>query len=140
MKARIKVNGHVLLFKVQVVVKDSKEDVWQIKTAIAKINDESSEFIIDGIKPRVVLDIPPWRRPYTKRGGKLMGYLEKQGITNLKPEWGPPLLIYHLPAEGRPALLAELKDGGGEWEIYDEAIATVKPGLSKEGILAAGRT
>ena len=68
-----------------------------------------------------------------------MGCLEKHGMTKLKPEWGPPLLICHLPADGGPTLLAELKDATGEWEIHEEAINAVKPGLSKDAILAAGR-
>ena len=71
--------------------------------------------------------------------GRAYGYLEKQGVKNVKPEWGPPLQIYHLAPGERPALLAELKDAAGEWEIHDAAVSHAKADLPIDGLRAAGR-
>ena len=71
---------------------------------------------INGVKPKVTAELPPWRKPYAQRGSRVMGYLERQGITKLKPEWGATILVVHEPA-----------------------IQGLKPGLTADAIRAANR-
>eukprot|EP00972_Heterocapsa_arctica_P067316 9934810-Heterocapsa_arctica.AAC.1 len=60
---------------------------------------------INNIKPRVVVQAPEWKQVTIKAGARALGILQKQGITQLKPQWTTPMKIYKEVAGQRPMLL-----------------------------------
>ena len=92
---------------------------------------------INSVLPRVVIEVPPWKKPMMAAGGKALSVFEKFGFKNLKADWNPPVKIYSVPPgnEDRPVLLGIFDDS--KWRLREGNMRTLVPTIGT-GAVATG--
>ena len=128
-----------MFYKVELKIDGGREACWIVKEALGNLF-EKVDFRFRGENPpRVVLESSPEMQPVIAAGFRMLGFLERQGIQNLKPEWGRTLSIYQAMPAQRPIFLADFSIAKG-WSIQEGNLGLVKPGLTAATVLAAVRT
>ena len=95
---------------------------------------------INSVIPRVVIEVPPWKKPMMAAGGKALSVFEKFGFKNLKADWNPPVKIYSVPPgnEDRPVLLGIFDDS--KWRLKEgnmrALVPTIDTGAVATGLIA----
>ena len=92
---------------------------------------------INSVLPRVVIEVPPWKKPMMAAGGKALSVFEKFGFKDLKADWNPPVKIYSLPpgSEDRPVLLGVFDDS--KWRLKEANMRALVPSVDT-GAVATG--
>ena len=87
--------------------------------------------------PRVVIEVPPCKKPSMAAGGKALSVFEKFGFKDLKADWNPPVKIYSLPlgSEDRPVLLGVFDDS--KWRPKGANMRALVPSVDT-GAVATG--
>ena len=117
-------------------IEGGKEACFKVKDALETILAPGAHNI-NQTTPKVRIEPSPEMQPIINEGGRMLGFLERQGIQRLKPEWGQTLRIFQTRPEQRPILLAEFTRAGG-WSIQEGNLEKAKSGLSAATVLAYG--
>ena len=95
----------------------TRNDALVLKNDIDQVLATGFGFI-QNLKPYVVVEASPAKRPYLQAGGRFLGLLEKNGVTkpSVKAESGPPLRICDTRTS-RLSLLAQFDVSKG-WSTH----------------------
>eukprot|EP00973_Karenia_brevis_P024156 3334418-Karenia_brevis.AAC.1 len=88
--------------------------------------------------PRPVPQPPPWMEPRNKAGGKALGVLRQNGLSDpVSIVWGDPWAVYKMhPQTGRPVCLASWKEVDG-CKVHEENIKLFNPDLTAGSLYRA---
>ena len=139
MEATAKFANRVLFTKIGISLKNvtDREIAWSVKGDIKRIWQQG-KCLINGVVPRVTVPPSPDMAPYVDAGGKMLGALREKGVARqaLKPEWGPPLLIFDVRNPERLEKIAEYESTKG-WDVQESALQSIAPEVSKAELMAS---
>jgi hypothetical protein len=136
-KATLDTGSRVMFTRIDIRLASTatRNDAWVLKNDLDRVIATDTG-LIRNLKPYVVVEASPSKRPYLQAGGRFLGLLEKKGIKKpaIKVEWGPPLRIYDARTS-RPSLVAEFHVTKG-WAIHEAALSSLSPGAKVEEVMA----
>jgi len=124
-------------WKLEISIRGGYQACRAFKLAVEELWSKGQHHI-KGVQPKIAVEPAPWMKPVINQGGRMLGHFERIGITDLYPEWGTTLLIYHQPSGSRPRLLAEYSEEQG-WSIQEGVLTSLNASATAAAALAAVR-